>query len=94
MSDESTARFDPFLVGDTHNADPTSPIAYVRGFLNRRLRIVLMDGVRHVVGTFVALDGTGTLCVRNAIEIMEGNERKFGVVLIPLAHVQGMEVAE
>jgi hypothetical protein len=94
MSGKNAAHCDPFLVDDTHSADPTSPIAYVRGVLKCRLRIGLVDSVRRVVGDFVALDGTGTLLVRNAIECVDGNEREFDVVLIPLVHVQRMEVAE
>jgi hypothetical protein len=43
------------------------------------------------MGIFVALDHTGMLTLREAIEIVEDNERSLGTALISLALIQSME---
>jgi small nuclear ribonucleoprotein (snRNP)-like protein len=92
MSDK--AQFDPYVTGERRSVDQSSPVAYVRGFLSRRIRVLLADGVRQIVGIFVALDHTGTLTLRDGIEMFEGHERPLGFVLITLPQVQSMELAE
>jgi small nuclear ribonucleoprotein (snRNP)-like protein len=85
------AQFDPFALRDVHSPDPASPISYVRGFLGKRLRLLLADGSRQIVGTFVALDSTAVLTLRETLEIVEDHERNLGTTMVSLALVQSME---
>jgi small nuclear ribonucleoprotein (snRNP)-like protein len=87
------AQFDPFVLRDRHSADAASPITVVRGYLGRRLRVLLSDGKRQIVGVFVALYHTETIALRDAVEIVDDHERTLGIVQIPLVHVQSMETA-
>jgi small nuclear ribonucleoprotein (snRNP)-like protein len=91
---EGHPSFAPFSLSDRQSADQTSPIEYVRGFLNKRFRVVLMDGERQIVGIFVAFDHTATLILKDSVEYVEGHERELGVALIPLDHVSCLELAE
>jgi small nuclear ribonucleoprotein (snRNP)-like protein len=87
-------RYDPFTLRDRDSADPLSPISVVRGYLGRRLRVLLSDGSRQIIGVFVALDHTGTMTLRDGVELVEDRERKLGNVQIPLVEVQSMETAD
>jgi small nuclear ribonucleoprotein (snRNP)-like protein len=87
-------RYNPFALHDRYSADPTSPITVVRSYLGKRLRVLLSDGTRQILGIFVALDHTGTLTFREGVEIVDTHERTLGTVHIPLIHVQSMETAE
>jgi small nuclear ribonucleoprotein (snRNP)-like protein len=91
---ETGPLFDQFSLRDRRSADQTSPIEYVRGLLNKRLRVVLIDGKRQIIGTFVAFDHTKTLTLKDSIEVTDSHERELGVALIPLVHVSYMEVTE
>jgi hypothetical protein len=93
MTADSEPQFDSFSIRDRRSADQTSPIEYVHGFLNQRFRILLIDGVRQILGVFVVLDHTQTLTLKDCIEVVEDHEREIGVALIPLAQVQNMELA-
>jgi hypothetical protein len=55
---------------------------------------LLVDGSRQIIGVFAALDHTGTITLRDAVQAVEENEREIGIALIPLALVQSMELAE
>jgi hypothetical protein len=41
----------------------------------------------------VAFDHQKTLTLKDCVEVTEGHERELGVVLIPLAQVQSIELA-
>jgi small nuclear ribonucleoprotein (snRNP)-like protein len=84
-------RFDPFALRDVHSPDAASPISYARRFLGRRLRVLLADGGRQLVGTFAALDGTGALTLRECLEFVGDHERSLGTVIAPLALIQSIE---
>jgi small nuclear ribonucleoprotein (snRNP)-like protein len=86
--------FDQFSLSERGSADQTSPIEYVRGLLNKRFRVFLIDGKRQIIGIFVGIDRTKALTLKNSIEVAEDHEREVGVALIPLVHVSCMEVVE
>jgi small nuclear ribonucleoprotein (snRNP)-like protein len=91
---ETGPGFDPFSLRDRASADQTSPIEDVRGLLNKRFRVFLIDGKRQIIGIFVAFDHTKTMTLKDSVEVAEGHEREVGVALIPLVQVSYMEVAE
>jgi small nuclear ribonucleoprotein (snRNP)-like protein len=93
MTGDPGSEFDPFTLGNRRSLDVTSPIEYVRGLLNQRFRVLLIDGIRQILGIFVAFDHQKTLTLKDCVEITEGHERELGVVLIPLAQVQSIELA-
>jgi small nuclear ribonucleoprotein (snRNP)-like protein len=82
---------DPFFVSDRRSVDHTSAIEYTRGFLGKRLRVLLNDGTRIFIGEFVQLDHTGTMVLTEANEHVFDHTRKLPVVLIPLQYVQRIE---
>jgi hypothetical protein len=43
------------------------------------------------VGTFVALDSTAVLTLRESLEIVDDHERTLGTAIVPLALIQSME---
>jgi hypothetical protein len=51
-------RHNPWMVHQAFSSNPDSDINYVRSFLEKVLRVVLLDN-RVVTGRFVALDGEG-----------------------------------
>jgi small nuclear ribonucleoprotein (snRNP)-like protein len=87
------AQYDTFALRDRYSADVISPVTVVRGYLGRRLRVLLSDGDRQILGIFVALDHRGTMVLRDGVEIVGDHERTLGTVQIPLVHVQSMETA-
>jgi small nuclear ribonucleoprotein (snRNP)-like protein len=95
VGDESKPQYDKHILGNRGSADPTSPISYVRGFIGKRLRILLVDGQRIIVGRFSALDHTGTITITDATQLsFGGNEREVGTAMIGLDFIQHMELAE
>jgi small nuclear ribonucleoprotein (snRNP)-like protein len=84
---------DLFIIGDRRSADETSPIEYVHNLLNQRLRVLLINEARQIVGVFVGLDSTGTLTLKDCVDRGENHEREFPWVCIPLVQIQSMELA-
>lgn len=79
---------------------PPSPAAVqdVRQLLYRRMRVTLVSG-RVLVGDFACLDKQGNLILANTSEAVPapasgGNaqERAMGLVLVPIAQQQAVEV--
>jgi small nuclear ribonucleoprotein (snRNP)-like protein len=93
MNRQPRPLFDPFIIGECRSVDDTSPIEYVRGLLNQRLRVFLIDGFREMLGIFVALDHRQTLVLKDCVEVAEDHEREVGFALIPLVQVQSIELA-
>jgi small nuclear ribonucleoprotein (snRNP)-like protein len=75
-------------------ADQNSPIAYVRKLLGRRMRVLLYDDCREIMGVFAALDSTARLTLRDGFEIFEDHACALGIVLIPLSQVHSMQLID
>jgi hypothetical protein len=85
--------FDPFLVPRAPPGGKESANAYVSSFLGQRLGALLADNRREIIGLFVALDGAGQMTLRDACEVDDrGRVREMAHVVIPLAHVQQLQV--
>jgi small nuclear ribonucleoprotein (snRNP)-like protein len=85
--------FDRFIVPVATRTDPTSPVNYVRSFLNKKLTVLVMDQ-RQFTGIFVCLNKNGQLWLFEAVEDTNGRERTVGKVIIPFRFVQAMEMRE
>jgi hypothetical protein len=91
---ERRSPYEASITGDAQSADPISPISYVSEHLGWTFRILLIDGHRVFQGLFSALDHTGMLAFRNAIELTEDHEHQVGVCVISLNNIQSMEVLD
>jgi hypothetical protein len=87
-------RFDPFFLSNPADTDPESAAEYVRSFLGKRFRVVLFDETRQIVGTFVALDATGALFLRECIVRTPSGETRFATVLVRTDFIHSIERVE
>jgi small nuclear ribonucleoprotein (snRNP)-like protein len=72
--------------------DPESASEYVRSFLGKRFRVVLFDENRQIVGTFVALDASGTLFLRQCVVRTPNGENRVTTVLVKTGYIQHIEL--
>jgi small nuclear ribonucleoprotein (snRNP)-like protein len=92
MNPGRPTRFDPFFLSNRADMDPESAAEYVRSFLGKRFRVVLFDENRQVVGTFVALDATGMLFLRECVVRSPSSETRFATVLVRTDLIQHIEL--
>jgi small nuclear ribonucleoprotein (snRNP)-like protein len=85
-------RFEPFVLSNPPDMDPESAAEYVRSFLGNRFRIILFDENRQIVGTFVALDATGTLFLRECVVRSLSGETRCATVSVRTDFIQHIEL--
>jgi hypothetical protein len=92
MDPRRPTRFDPFFLSNPADMDPESAAEYVRSFLGKRFRVVLFGETRQIVGTFVALDATGTVFLRECAVRTPSGETQFATVSVRTDYIQHIEV--
>jgi hypothetical protein len=92
MNPARRTRFESFFLSNPVDVDPESAGEYVRSFLGKRLRVVLFNKNQQIVGTFVALDASGTLFLCEWVVYTPNGENRVTTVLVKTVYIQHIEL--
>jgi hypothetical protein len=92
MKNATLTRPESFFLSDPADMNLESASEYVRSFLAQRLRIELFDENRPIVGTFVALDTSGGLFLRECVVRSPIGETRLTTLSIRTNSIQHIEL--